>query len=174
MPGEFGNSVIVGHRTTYGGPFHDLDRVVRGDRITVTTGNGSFVYKVTDVLRTGAGQSDPLNGSLDSRLTLVTSTPAYVPDGRLAVVAKLQGDPLGVPDRPRVPVSSSELGLAGDPYGLGLALFWGVLLAAAVWATWRWARTWPARVRHLLATPLMLVLVVLIFAALDRMLPGTM
>jgi LPXTG-site transpeptidase (sortase) family protein len=174
MPGEFGNSVIVGHRTTYGGPFHDLDRVVRGDSITVTTGNGSFVYKVTDVMRTGAGQSDPLNGSLDSRLTLVTSTPAYVPDGRLAVVAKLQGDPGGVPDRPRVPVSSSELGLAGDPYGLGLALFWGVLLAAAVGATWRWARTWPARVRHLLATPLMLVLVVLIFAALDRMLPGTM
>jgi LPXTG-site transpeptidase (sortase) family protein len=174
MPGEFGNAVIVGHRTTYGGPFRNLDRMARGDRFTVTTGQGSFVYEVTEVLRTGAGQADPLNGSLDSRLTLVTSNPAYVPDGRLAVVAKLQGEPTSVPDRPRVPVSSSELGLAGDPYGLGLALFWGLLLVAAIWVTWRSARTWPARVRHLLATPLVLALVVLLFASLDRMLPGTM
>jgi sortase A len=38
MPGEFGNAVIAGRRTTYGGPFRDLDRLASGDRIAVTTG----------------------------------------------------------------------------------------------------------------------------------------
>jgi LPXTG-site transpeptidase (sortase) family protein len=174
MPGEFGNAVIVGRRTTYGGPFRDLDQVARGDQITVTTGQGAFVYQVSDVMHTGTGAADPLNGSLDSRLTLVTSDPAFFPGGRLSVVAKLRGNPVAVPDRPRVPVSASELGLAADPYGLGLALFWGLVIAAAAWATWRLARMWPARVRHLMATPVLLALAVLVFTSLDRLLPGTL
>ena len=173
-PGEVGNVVLVGRRTTYGGPFHDLDRMAKGDKITVITGQGTFTYEVSDIQHTGAGQADPLNGSLDNRLTLVTSDPAYFPDCRLSVVAKLQGKPVNVPDRPRVPVSASELGLAGDPYGLGLALFWSLVVAAAAWATWRWARHWPVRVRHLIATPLLLALVLLVFASIDRLLPGTM
>jgi LPXTG-site transpeptidase (sortase) family protein len=173
-PGEYGNVVLVGRRTTYGGPFHDLDHVAKGDKITVITGQGSFVYEVSDIQHTGGGQSDPLNGTLDSRLTLVTSDPAYFPDGRLSVVAKLKGDPIAVPDRPRVPVSASELGLAGDPYGLGLALFWGLVVTAAAWAAWRFTQRWPMRVRHLLATPLLIALFLLVFASIDRLLPGTM
>ena len=174
MPGEFGNAVIVGRRTTYGGPFRDLDRLTKGDSITVTTGQGSFVYKVVDVHRTGAGAPDPLNGSLDSRLTLVTSDPAFVPDGRLAVVSVLQGRPTGVTNRALEPVSASDLGLTGDSLGLGLALFWSVILAAVIWVAWRFSRQWPLRVRYLIGVPIMLTLVVLVFSSVDLALPGTL
>lgn len=174
MPGEAGNVVLVGRRTTYGGPFRNLDHLSKGDSIDVTTADGTFTYTVSTVERTGGGKSDPLNGTFDNRLTLVTSDPAFFPDGRLSVVATLKGPPISVPDRARVPVSSAELGLAADPYGLGLALFWAVLIGAAIWATWRTRQLWPARVRHLFATPLLIALVLLLFASLDRLLPGTM
>lgn len=174
LPGEYGNAVIIGRRTTYGAPFRDIDRLARGDRITVITGQGPFTYVVNYLQRTGPGEADPLDDSSDSRLTLVTSDPAYVPDGRLAIVAKLQGAPVGVPTRSRAPVNASDLGLAGDSLGLGLALFWGLVLAGAIWVLWRGARPWPARLRHLLATPLLTALALLVFASIDRLLPGSM
>jgi hypothetical protein len=166
--------VLVGRRTTYGGPFRDIDRLSKGDRFTVTTSEGSFSYVVSDVHRYSAGQADPLNGTVDSRLTLITSDPAYLPDGRLAVVAKLRGEPIAVPNRPMIPISSDELGLAGDPLGLGLAALWAALLGAAIFLTWWTARNWPARVRYLFAAPILIALAVLLFSSLDRMLPSAM
>jgi sortase A len=47
LPGEYGNSAIAGHRTTYGQPFHDVDDLEPGDEIVVTTIAGRFVYAVT-------------------------------------------------------------------------------------------------------------------------------
>lgn len=173
-PGQFGNVVIVGRRTTYGGPFHDLDHLAKGDRITVTTGGGAFVYAVSDVHRSDAGAPDPLNGSLDSRLTLITSDPAFVPDGRLAVVATLVGRPTDLPGRAPATVSAGDLGLNGDAVGLWLAVLWGGLLAGAVWVVWRFSRLWPTRVRYLIGAPIILTLVVLTLSNLDRALPGSL
>jgi len=34
-PGQVGNFAVAGHRTTYGRPFHDVDRLVDGDRVVV-------------------------------------------------------------------------------------------------------------------------------------------
>jgi len=48
LPGQPGNAVISGHRTTYGAPFHDLDRVAAGDLVTVTTVTGTHVYQVVE------------------------------------------------------------------------------------------------------------------------------
>ena len=47
LPGQFGNAAIAGHRTTYGQPFHDVDRLSEGDDIVITTPAGRFVYLVT-------------------------------------------------------------------------------------------------------------------------------
>lgn len=50
-PGEPGNMVIAGHRTTHGAPFGDLDRLVPGDMMYFTAGDGREVmYKVTETL----------------------------------------------------------------------------------------------------------------------------
>lgn len=50
MPGERGNTVFPGHRTTYSRPFHDLDKLVPGDEVIFTTAAGTFVYHVRETL----------------------------------------------------------------------------------------------------------------------------
>ena len=47
LPGQLGNSAIAGHRTTFGQPFFDVDKLENGDEIIVTTLAGRFVYRVT-------------------------------------------------------------------------------------------------------------------------------
>jgi sortase A len=47
LPGEAGNVAIAGHRTTYGKPFSDLDRMKTGDEIVLETPVGRHVYKVS-------------------------------------------------------------------------------------------------------------------------------
>ena len=46
LPCEQGNVAIAGHRTTYGRPFHHLDRLKPGDDIILTTPIGRCTYKV--------------------------------------------------------------------------------------------------------------------------------
>ena len=46
-PGGWGNTVIAGHRVTYGHQFRELARLVPGDQIIVTTSGGAFTYAVT-------------------------------------------------------------------------------------------------------------------------------
>lgn len=45
LPGSVGNAVISGHRTTYGGPFHDLHLLEVGDGIWFE----GVLYGVTDI-----------------------------------------------------------------------------------------------------------------------------
>lgn len=48
MPGEPGNSVFPGHRTTYSRPFWDIDRLAAGHHVIFTTAAGKFTYGVTE------------------------------------------------------------------------------------------------------------------------------
>ena len=45
-PGAMGNLAIAGHRTTYGRPLHDIDRLRKGDKVIVETRTGYSVYAV--------------------------------------------------------------------------------------------------------------------------------
>ena len=45
-PGQIGNMAIAGHRTTYGRPLHDIDRLRKGDTIVVETKQSFSVYAV--------------------------------------------------------------------------------------------------------------------------------
>jgi sortase A len=47
MPGEVGNFAIAGHRTSYGKPFADVDKLIAGDALIVQTEEAWFVYRVT-------------------------------------------------------------------------------------------------------------------------------
>jgi sortase A len=50
-PGEDGNLVLAGHRTTHSKPFADLDRLRSGDLVYVTDGAGfPVIYKVTETV----------------------------------------------------------------------------------------------------------------------------
>ena len=50
MPGENGNTVFPGHRTTYTRPFWDIDQLVAGDLVTFSTPAGRFTYRVAETL----------------------------------------------------------------------------------------------------------------------------
>jgi sortase A len=174
LPGEFGNAVIEGRRTTYGAPFSAINQLHSGDIIRVTTGQGSLVYVVTTVSHVNVGQPDPASPTVDSRMTLLTSDPAYISTGELAVTAKLQGKPLAVATRPPVLAGTADLGLSGDPIGLGFGLIWLELLAASAWLTWRLHLRLPGSVLSMFGAPVMLTLALLAFSNLDSLFPGTM
>jgi sortase A len=47
MPGEIGNVVVAGHRTSHGAEFRHLDALVPGDEVVFSTVDGDFAYHVT-------------------------------------------------------------------------------------------------------------------------------
>jgi len=50
-PGEYGNVVLAGHRTTKTQPFLDLDKLVPGDLVFLTDGNGfEVIYRVSGTI----------------------------------------------------------------------------------------------------------------------------
>lgn len=174
LPGEFGNAVLAGRRSTYGGPFERLGELTKGNLIVVTTGQGRFEYVVSSVQRVPAGVASPLQGTLDNRLTLVTSDPELYPTGRLVVTATLQGNAESIATRPDIPVTADATGLSGNFLGVGLALVWGQLLGAAVWGGFRLRRRLPLSLTLMFAVPVVLTLGVLVFTSLDLALPATL
>lgn len=50
LPGEVGNMVIAGHRTTWGAPFRHLDSLVPGDEIIFRRDGARHIYRVTETL----------------------------------------------------------------------------------------------------------------------------
>ncbi len=47
MPGDVGNVVVAGHRTSHGAEFRHLDQLVPGDEVIFTTAAGTHTYHVT-------------------------------------------------------------------------------------------------------------------------------
>lgn len=49
LPGEYGNTVVAGHRTSRDRPFRHIDQLQNGDEVVFTTPAGRFVYLVTSI-----------------------------------------------------------------------------------------------------------------------------
>ncbi|VAW08856.1 hypothetical protein MNBD_ACTINO02-58 [hydrothermal vent metagenome] len=93
LPGQPGNSVIAGHRTTYGAPFSDLDLLEIGDPIEVETALGLNIYIVREVIivdPTDVWVTDNRDGAW---LTLTTCEPKFSARKRLIVFAELVSGP---------------------------------------------------------------------------------
>ena len=93
LPGQPGNAVISGHRTTYGAPFGEFDQIVEGDRIEVDTALGTHVYEVRETLivkATAVWVTEPRPGAW---LTLTTCNPKFSARERLVVFAELVEGP---------------------------------------------------------------------------------
>jgi len=90
LPCEVGNVAIAGHRTTYGRPFHDLDRLAAGDRITLETPIGSCTYEVERSWVTVPTDVGVVANTPDqARLTLTTCHPKGSARQRLIVRATM-------------------------------------------------------------------------------------
>jgi len=93
LPGQPGNAVISGHRTTYGRPFFDFDLLAEGDRVEVETAVGTHVYEIREirlVQPTDVWVTDPRPGGW---LTMTTCNPKYSARERLVVWAEMVDGP---------------------------------------------------------------------------------
>jgi sortase A len=93
VPGQPGNAVISGHRTTYGAPFYNLDLLEPGDLIGVDTLTGTHVYRMHSsvvVPPNGVWVTHQWEGAW---LTLTTCNPKGSSAERLVVFAELVGGP---------------------------------------------------------------------------------
>jgi sortase A len=98
LPGQVGNFVVSGHRTTYGAPFNRLDEVRPGDAIVIETRTTWYVYRETseskvspnDVAVTYPVPNQPGARPTKPMLTFTTCHPKYSARQRLIMFAQLE------------------------------------------------------------------------------------
>jgi sortase A len=91
LPGEEGNVAIAGHRTTYGKPFANLDRLKIGDEIFLETPVGKYTYKVTqNPFAVEANDFSVIAQTPGHTLTLTTCHPKGSARQRLVIKAELE------------------------------------------------------------------------------------
>ena len=90
LPCEPGNVAIAGHRTTYGKPFHNVDRMKPGDTIVLQTPLGSCTYEVSQPpFEVMPDDLSVLEQSSERTLTLTTCHPKGSAARRLIIKARL-------------------------------------------------------------------------------------
>ncbi|MZD10083.1 class E sortase, partial [Streptomyces sp. SID5785] len=104
QPGGAGNFALAGHRNTHGEPFRHINRLRRGDTLTVETKNAVFTYVVDKSLaQTSARDGGVIAAVPRSRvvagagyekpgyyITLTTCTPEFTSRYRLVVWGTLR------------------------------------------------------------------------------------
>ena len=93
LPGQPGNAVISGHRTTHGRPFYDFDLLVPGDRIDVETSIGTHVYVVREILIVAPTDIWVTDDKAGGWLTLTTCNPKFSARERLIISAEMVEGP---------------------------------------------------------------------------------
>src|SRR5436190_7095326 len=97
LPGQLGNFVVSGHRTTYGAPFNRLDEVKPGDPIILETQTSWYVYRETNEIKVAPSAlwvTYPVPNHLGQTptqrlLTFTTCHPKYSARQRLVLFAHL-------------------------------------------------------------------------------------
>lgn len=109
LPGQAGNAAIAGHRTTYGAPFGEIDKVLPDDEIIITTIQGEFTYRVLPqeeghghliVAPAAVEVLDQDFSEHPNRLTLTACHPKNSARQRIIVIAELVGEPAPTYPRP--------------------------------------------------------------------------
>jgi sortase A len=167
LPGQQGISAVYGKRTTFGAPFAHLMRLNRGDRFTVTTGQGLATYVVESFGTEASPPPDPAA----NRMLLITADSSYAPGSAVMVSADLassaQPSPGGLPS-----ASAEEHTMASDFNSLIPLVLWSqALLIASVLgalAAHRWSR-WPA---YLVTAPVVLALAWCVYENVAGLLPN--
>jgi sortase A len=88
MPGEGKLVYVAGHRTTYGAPFADIDRLKPGDTISVELPYGSVEYRVTGQRIVDDNDLSVLESRGREELVLQACHPRFFASQRLLVYAR--------------------------------------------------------------------------------------
>ncbi|TMQ91531.1 class E sortase [Actinomadura soli] len=97
LPGEVGNFVVSGHRTTYSAPFNRLGELRHGDKILIDTRDKQYVYTVTgrDIVKPSATEVTapvplhPKRKPTEPLITLTTCHPKYSAAERMIIFGEL-------------------------------------------------------------------------------------
>jgi sortase A len=159
MPGQAGTAVIMARQTSYGGPFAHLGRLIPGDELTLTTGQGVQTYRVFSLRR--AGDPQPKQASAgEGRLELLTADGlALFPSGVLHVDAALVGTVQPASSRvmayAALPSSERAMGSDQSAWPLAVLAVLGLILVMAaiqqLWRRWGWRLAWLIGIPVLLA-----------------------
>ena len=90
LPGLPGTVAIAGHRTTYSAPFRRMNKLRRGDKITLTMPYGRFTYRVEGMRVVLPNNTGVLRHVRHNRLVLTTCTPVDSAAKRLVTTARLE------------------------------------------------------------------------------------
>lgn len=160
FPGQAGNASIAGHRSTYGAPFYNIDKLKPGDEIHIETLQGRFTYEVewSKITKPDAmwvlddeygDDKDP--GTLKNTLTLTACHPRMDLTERYIIRAELVGQP--VPRLPGQDAAMAEFADTSDSLADGLTaashpeawpptILFGALCAIVWIVTWLVSRWW--------------------------------
>ena len=91
FPGAPGTTAVAGHRTTYGAPFREIDKIRRGDEIVVEMPYGTFTYEVEKTKIVKPTALEVIRRVSYDRLVLSACHPLYSAAKRIIVFARLVG-----------------------------------------------------------------------------------
>lgn len=175
LPGQVGQSIVMGKSVSSGAPLASLSHLRVGNSIDVTTGQGTFHFVVEGVRR--AGSALPIIPKNNALLTLISTTGSrlFGTDAAahlLYVDAALRGTPVPTPPHgPRI-IHSAEIQGHGDSGAWPNVIMWLTAVVAVtigivvVARRWGFARTW------VVATPVVLLALWMLSGALLRLLPN--
>jgi sortase A len=90
LPGQGRTVAIAGHRTTYGAPFRKIDKMERGDEITLEMPYADLVYEVTETRIVEPEDVEIVDDIGRERLVLTACHPLYSAAQRYVVFADLR------------------------------------------------------------------------------------
>ena len=90
LPGEHGTVAIAGHRTTYGAPFRNVDKLDPGDRIELRMPYARFTYRVERTKIVPPTELSVTDRVDHDRLVLSACHPLYSAAQRIIVFARLE------------------------------------------------------------------------------------
>lgn len=173
LPGQYGTSVLIGRRTSFGGVFGKIGSLESGDEIQVVSAQGTTTYRVASKDIFG-GEDAAAFAPAGNAIRLVTSASTFGTSKRLSVLAlaeKGTAFPIGIKGV-IAPVSLDELGANMNHQNAGSLLVWiQVLMVAAAGAIWvvnRWGlrSAWP------MVSPIILVTLYVVSNQLIGILPS--
>jgi len=88
-PGQPGNVVISGHRTTYGAPFKHIEEIQTGDEIILITADNQYIYEANEQRIVIPTDLTVLEQGDEAKITLTACHPWYSAAQRIVVIGSL-------------------------------------------------------------------------------------
>jgi len=88
-PGQPGNVVISGHRTTYGAPFKHIEEIQTGDEIILITADNQYTYEANEQRIVMPTDLSVLEQGEEAKVTLTACHPWYSAAQRIVIIGSL-------------------------------------------------------------------------------------